>query len=102
MADGSTKSLKDVEIDDEVVATDPATGETADEPVTLLQDNLDHAFVDLTVSSHGHTTTIHTTQEHPFWDEETGSGRMRVTSGPATSYAATPTQSSRSTDWSSP
>jgi len=60
-----------------VVATDPETGQTADQKITWLHINYDHEFTDLTViaddTTDGKTESspavIHTTQEHPFWSE---------------------------------
>ena len=70
MADGSTKKIKDVKIGDAVLATDPETGKTAPEEVTALHDNLDHDFADLQIKdTAGRTSTIHTTANHPFWDD---------------------------------
>ncbi|GAA1138006.1 RHS repeat-associated core domain-containing protein [Kribbella jejuensis] len=62
MADGSQKQIQDVRIGDEVVATDPETGEQLAEPV-------EHVFV------HGDVVTdlvvegdvVTTTEDHPFW-----------------------------------
>jgi hypothetical protein len=70
MADGTTRPIEQVQIGDEVTATDPATGTTTAEPVTALHLNQDTNFVDLTVhNATGSTTAIHTTQHHPFWDD---------------------------------
>lgn len=90
MADGTTKAIKDVEVGDEVVATDPETGETSAQPVTDLHVNLDRELTTLTLASlsvlglrtigegegdrstRGPTeaavSTLETTQNHPFWD----------------------------------
>lgn len=84
-ADGQTVAIADVKVGDEVVATDPETGETSTQPVTALHHNLDHDLVDVTVSrdasaarttgegegersTRGPTSTLHTTEHHPFWD----------------------------------
>jgi RHS repeat-associated protein len=73
MADGTTKAIALIKVGDKVVATDPSTGRTIDEPVTQLHDNVDTDLADLTVTEgHGRTTTIHTTQSHAFWDVTTG------------------------------
>jgi hypothetical protein len=72
MADGHTKAIKDVKVGDKVLATDPATGKTAAEPVTALHDNQDTDLTDLIVADdHGHTATIHTTTHHPFYNATT-------------------------------
>ncbi len=91
MADGSTRAIKDVQVGDEVLATDPVTGETTGEPVTMLHLNQDVDLTDVTVSvtaetaasgrtaagrtqdrpdTAGHSgEVLHTTAHHPFWDE---------------------------------
>jgi hypothetical protein len=74
MADGTTRPIEDVNIGDEVVATDPETGATVAKPVTLLHRNIDKDLTDLTVRNKetGEVTTLHTTQHHPFWNETEG------------------------------
>jgi RHS repeat-associated protein len=86
MADGSAKAIKDIEAGDKVVATDPATGTTAAEPVTALHLNHDTDLTDITVTAapvgptssgtdtgdgtiRGPTAILHTTAHHPFWDQ---------------------------------
>jgi Pretoxin HINT domain len=72
MADHTTKPIKDVKIGDKVETTDPATGQDTTEPVQLLHRNHDSDLTDVTVHSNsGTTTTLHTTQHHPFWDQTT-------------------------------
>ncbi|MCM0674805.1 ricin-type beta-trefoil lectin domain protein [Micromonospora phytophila] len=81
MADGSTKPIEDIEIGDEVTATDPETGETEGRPVEQLHANHDTDLTDLTVTvkdttptdgtDDSATTVFNTTQHHPFWDETT-------------------------------
>jgi RHS repeat-associated protein len=94
MAGGGTKAIEDIKIGDEVVATDPETGETTTQVVTALHHNLDTDLTDLTVivpaddptddaaavgegdggrSTRGPTeqVTLNTTAHHPFWDVET-------------------------------
>ncbi|WP_155373687.1 RHS repeat-associated core domain-containing protein [Catellatospora vulcania] len=93
MADGSVQPIEDVEIGDEVLATDPETGEDTSQEITHLHLNYDVDLTDLTVStvapegsaphSDGEdlgagtirgptTTTLYTTQHHPFWDATLG------------------------------
>ncbi|MEV0269540.1 polymorphic toxin-type HINT domain-containing protein, partial [Hamadaea sp. NPDC050747] len=69
MADGSTKAIKDVKVGDEVLATDPASGKTTAKPVTVLHKNADTDLADVTVrdTKTGKSSTVHTTQHHPFW-----------------------------------
>ncbi|WP_213457155.1 polymorphic toxin-type HINT domain-containing protein [Rhizomonospora bruguierae] len=70
LADGTRTPIKDVEVGDIILSTDPTTGETRAERVTHLHLNQDTDLTDLTVQEPtGAKTVIHTTQEHPFWDE---------------------------------
>ncbi len=72
MADGTSKPIKNIKIGDHVTATDPTTGATSTQPVLATMDHVDTDMTDLTVStSDGQTSTIHTTQHHPFWDDTT-------------------------------
>jgi RHS repeat-associated protein len=69
MADGSTRPIKDVNVGDKVKATDPKTGRTQAKTVTMLHRNRDKDLVDVKVrTARGRTTTLHTTEHHPFWD----------------------------------
>ncbi|OZV84425.1 hypothetical protein CA850_00760 [Micromonospora echinospora] len=70
MADGSAKPIEDLQLGDEVAATDPVTGERAAKPVTFLHVNQDRDLTDVTVrdSGTGKSTVLKTTQHHPFWD----------------------------------
>ncbi|HWL35073.1 MAG TPA: polymorphic toxin-type HINT domain-containing protein [Frankiaceae bacterium] len=69
LADGSTKPIEDVDIGDEVVATDPQTGETAAKPVIRLitGDGVKH-LVDVEID--GEVVTA--TDGHPFWVDDAG------------------------------
>ncbi|GLY01344.1 LamG-like jellyroll fold domain-containing protein [Actinoplanes sp. NBRC 101535] len=70
MADGSERPIEDVNVGDEVVATDPESGESTSQQVTQLHLNTDHEFTDLTVvDQDGKSTVLNTTQNHPFWNE---------------------------------
>ena len=70
LADGSSKAIKDIEIGDLVLASDPETGETSKKPVTDLHQNQDRDLTDLIVTTgDGVSATLHTTQHHPFWSE---------------------------------
>ncbi|MFD5077616.1 polymorphic toxin-type HINT domain-containing protein [Streptomyces sp. NPDC058371] len=77
MADGSTKKIKDVDIGDKVLATDPETGETKTETVTaeIKGTGLKH-LVKVTVDVDGKkgnkTSTVTATEGHPFWVPELG------------------------------
>ncbi|MCO8273674.1 polymorphic toxin-type HINT domain-containing protein [Actinoplanes sp. TRM 88003] len=81
MADGSTKPISEVREGDEVLATDPGTGETTAQQVTALHVNIDTALADLTVElADGRSATVHTTRDHPFWTPQrnqwTGAGLL--------------------------
>ncbi|MEV0129399.1 polymorphic toxin-type HINT domain-containing protein [Dactylosporangium sp. NPDC050688] len=70
MADGSVKAIKDIRIGDEVLATDPETGETRSQVVEATHHNLDEQFATLeVVDSEGAKATLQTTANHPFWNE---------------------------------
>ena len=89
MADGSVRPIKDVNVGDKVVSTDPVSGSSLVEPVTMLHINQDTALTDVTLTliatnphsgpappadghssgSGGRSVTLHTTQHHPFWDD---------------------------------
>jgi RHS repeat-associated protein len=70
MADHSTELIKDIKIDDEVIATDPTTGKTTPRRVTALHLNEDTDLVDLAViTGTGSAAILHTTQHHAFWDD---------------------------------
>ncbi len=89
MADGTTKPIGQIEVGDQVTATDPETGQNSAQQVTVLHEHLDTKLTDVTVSTvgapgsggvatgegHGDRSTrgptetvLHTTQNHPFWD----------------------------------
>ncbi|MEU7384191.1 MULTISPECIES: RHS repeat-associated core domain-containing protein [unclassified Streptomyces] len=72
MADGTRKPIKDVEIGDTVIATDPETGETGPREVTaLIKGDGDKQLVDITLDTDGptgtKTDTVTATDGHPFW-----------------------------------
>ncbi|WP_329377105.1 RHS repeat-associated core domain-containing protein [Streptomyces sp. NBC_01716] len=67
LADGTRKPIKDVQIGDEVLATDPETGESGPRPVTaLIRGTGDKQLVDITLAD-GKTSTLTATDGHPFW-----------------------------------
>ncbi|MDI1461343.1 ricin-type beta-trefoil lectin domain protein [Catellatospora sp. KI3] len=92
MAGGVTQPIGTVRIGDEVLATDPQTGETAAQKVTALHVNFDVELTDISVgapteprlalegrgpargagTTRGPTATLKTTQNHPFWDATDG------------------------------
>jgi len=70
LADGSRKDIKDVEVGDEVVVTDPGTGETTTrEVVATIVTEDDKDFVDLTVTTEDGPASLISTTTHPFWVE---------------------------------
>jgi RHS repeat-associated protein len=77
LADGSTKKIKDVDIGDKVLATDPETGGTKAETVTaeIKGKGLKH-LVKVTVDTDGKrgskTSSVTATDGHPFWVPELG------------------------------
>jgi RHS repeat-associated protein len=69
MADGTRKPIKDVGIGDEVLATDPDTGETAARQVTaLIRTTGPHTMAALTLAD---GTTLHATDGHPIYNPGT-------------------------------
>ena len=64
MADGSTKPISEVKVGDEVMATDPETGEKGARTVTQVWVHKDE-LVKLELDGH----LITTTEDHPFWNE---------------------------------
>ena len=70
MADGTQKPIEDVEVGDEVLATDPQTGESgAREVAELIRHGGEHTMVDVTLDD---GTVIEATDEHPFWSANRG------------------------------
>ncbi|WP_328946914.1 polymorphic toxin-type HINT domain-containing protein [Streptomyces sp. NBC_00250] len=68
MADGSTKEIQEVEVGDEVLATDPETGESGARPVTqLIRTEATKHLNTLSVATPDGTETLTATAEHPFW-----------------------------------
>ncbi|MGW2240687.1 RHS repeat-associated core domain-containing protein [Streptomyces sp. NPDC001759] len=72
MADGASKPIKDVEIGDTVIATDPETGKSEPRKVTaLIKGEGDKQLVDITYHTDGSagtkTGTLTATDGHPFW-----------------------------------
>ncbi|MFF3329272.1 polymorphic toxin-type HINT domain-containing protein [Streptomyces sp. NPDC002888] len=68
MADGSTKDIEDVELGDQVLATDPETGKTAARKVTrLIRTDGDKYFNELSIATRDGIEKLTATHEHPFW-----------------------------------
>ncbi|MFI1399558.1 polymorphic toxin-type HINT domain-containing protein [Streptomyces sp. NPDC020681] len=73
MADGSTKPIEELEPGDEVMATDPETGETTAKQVTAtIFTKDDKEFVKLGVMTDDGLRVITTTDHHPFWSPSEG------------------------------
>jgi RHS repeat-associated protein len=69
VSDGASSPISHLRPGDQVVATDTQTGQTARKTITALHINEDTALVDVDiVNSQGKVVTIHTTQNHLFWD----------------------------------
>ncbi|MEV8363247.1 polymorphic toxin-type HINT domain-containing protein [Streptomyces niveus] len=67
LADGTRKPIKDIRVGDQVLATDPDTGESGPRPVTaLIKGTGDKQLVDITLTA-GKTSTLTATDGHPFW-----------------------------------
>ncbi|WP_405791152.1 polymorphic toxin-type HINT domain-containing protein [Streptomyces sp. NBC_00029] len=70
LADGSSKSIEDLVEGDEVLATDPETGETSKQAVTAtIHTEDDKAYVDLGIQTPSGVETITATGHHPFWSK---------------------------------
>ncbi|MFE9468170.1 polymorphic toxin-type HINT domain-containing protein [Streptomyces virginiae] len=74
MADGTSKAIEDIEVGDNVLATDPQTGETALKTVTAtITTPDDKEFTDLTLTDdanpRGPPATLTSTSHHPQWSE---------------------------------
>ncbi|MFG2250976.1 polymorphic toxin-type HINT domain-containing protein [Spirillospora sp. NPDC048823] len=72
MADGTHKDIEDVQIGDQVTATDPETGDTRPRKVTdTITGQGDKSLVTITIDTDGKhgdkTADITATDEHPFW-----------------------------------
>ena len=73
MGDGRTKPIGKIKAGDEVQAASPKTGKhQGARTVKHVWINHDHDLLDLTIrTKDGHTATLHTTANHPFWDDTT-------------------------------
>jgi hypothetical protein len=94
LANGTTKRIKDVVQGDRIVATDPASGETASKMVTQVHVNQDEQLALLTVTdARGGHSIVDTTQGHLFWsvtrDEWIPAGKLEPGEHLATASGAT-------------
>ncbi|WP_053719233.1 RHS repeat-associated core domain-containing protein [Saccharothrix sp. NRRL B-16348] len=70
MADGSRKRIAEVEVGDQVVATDPTTGVSGTRTVTDTRSHqAERLLYEITVETDAGTGQITATDEHPFWVE---------------------------------
>ncbi|NRQ38596.1 DUF5615 family PIN-like protein [Nonomuraea sp. NN258] len=68
MADGTTKPIEDVDVGDQVLATDPETGERSAQPVlALITGEGVKNLVRVSVRTHDGPGVVIATAEHPFW-----------------------------------
>ncbi|MGW1915698.1 RHS repeat-associated core domain-containing protein [Streptomyces sp. NPDC002076] len=83
MGNGKTKPIGKIKVGDRVQAANPKTGRhQGARAVQHVWINHDHDLIDLTIrTKDGHTATVHTTANHPFWDDTTHTwvpaGRLR-------------------------
>lgn len=73
LEDGKTKPIGKIKTGDKVEAADPTTGKhKGTRTVQHVWINHDHDLLDLTIrTKDGHTATLHTTANHPFWNDTT-------------------------------
>lgn len=68
MADGSTRDIEKIKVGDEVLATNPLTGEDGARKVTgLIVTDDDKRFNELTIATRQGPKKLTATYEHPFW-----------------------------------
>ncbi|MFE3830659.1 polymorphic toxin-type HINT domain-containing protein [Streptomyces sp. NPDC059092] len=68
LADGTTKDIEDIKLGDQVLATDPETGETGPREVTrLIVTKDDKHFNTLSIMTEDGVEELTATHEHPFW-----------------------------------
>ncbi|MFJ2649659.1 polymorphic toxin-type HINT domain-containing protein [Streptomyces sp. NPDC087420] len=69
MADGTTKAIEDLRVDDEILATEPKTGETSPQKVTaeLLSEGLKNLVKVTVKGKSGAQQKLISTDNHPFW-----------------------------------
>ncbi|MFF9884222.1 MULTISPECIES: polymorphic toxin-type HINT domain-containing protein [Streptomyces] len=73
MADRSVTSIEAVRVGDQVLATDPVTGETGARRVTALIVTEDDKYLsELTLSTPRGEEKMTTIEEHPFWSPSAG------------------------------
>ena len=87
MADGTTRSIEDVRVGDQVIATDPETGESGPRTVTAeIKGSGEKALVkvmlDVGATSSDAVESVSATDNHPFWEDSQrkwiNAGELRV------------------------
>ncbi|MFD5543929.1 polymorphic toxin-type HINT domain-containing protein [Streptomyces sp. NPDC127079] len=74
MADGSRQAIETVGIGDQVIATDPGTGDTQARTVEeFIVTGMDTSFNELSIGTTSGTEHLTATYEHPFWSPSEGS-----------------------------
>ena len=68
MADGSTERISKVVTGQVVQTDDQATGTITTDTVDAVWARTEDGLLDVTVTSDGTSSTIHSTEQHPFWD----------------------------------
>ncbi|MFX4294511.1 polymorphic toxin-type HINT domain-containing protein [Streptomyces bohaiensis] len=85
MADGTTMAIEDLSVGDEILATDPETGETGPRTVTAeITGEGEKVLVGVSVAdADGNTHKITATDGHPFWlpDEDEWTKAADLTAG---------------------
>ncbi|WP_265736758.1 polymorphic toxin-type HINT domain-containing protein, partial [Peterkaempfera griseoplana] len=71
LANGKTKPIKKIKLGDRVESADPSDGsDRGGRSVDGVWINHDTELLDVTVTTgHGRTAVLHTTANHPFWDD---------------------------------
>jgi hypothetical protein len=67
MADGSTEPIESIEVGDQVLATDPETGEQEAKAVEAKHVHDDILVTLVLIGARGMEETVRTTEDHPFW-----------------------------------
>ncbi|WP_435195344.1 Hint domain-containing protein, partial [Streptomyces sp. NRRL F-5630] len=68
LADGGIKDIEDVDVGDQVLATDPETGKTSPRKVVgTIVTHDDKKFTELTVLADSKNSKLTATDTHPFW-----------------------------------
>ncbi|MYT26435.1 hypothetical protein GTW69_40270 [Streptomyces sp. SID7760] len=73
MSDGSTKKIEDVDVGDQVLATDPRSGESAPHEVTqLIRSQGLRDLNTLSIEMPSGVEELTATRDHPFWSPSVG------------------------------